>query len=146
MWSTTSFGRSFLAFLIPGVRSLEAAGDGRRQLSRLVARIEAQPPEVIEAIWRKHFGDVCRHFLEALQGALPHLPDHLIADRFRFSIGTLSYLFSGNFDLDIIPGHPVRVEADARRVAQVIDFLAAGIGAPDSSACFRNLSLGEARL
>ena len=120
------------AFLMPGVRTLQAIGDGRERLSRLVARIDAQPPEIVEAIWRKHFGEVGRHFLEALQAALPELPAHLVADRFRFAMGTLSYLFSGNFDLDIIPGHPAHARGDALRVAQVIDFLAAGLRAPAS--------------
>jgi len=120
------------AFLIPGVRTLEAMGDARQGLSRLVARIEAQPPQVVEAIWRKHFGEVGRHFLEALQKALPQLPEELVADRFRFTLGTLSYLFSGNFDLDIIPGHPAQSGTDALRVARVIDFLVAGLEAEAS--------------
>jgi AcrR family transcriptional regulator len=118
------------AFLMPGLRSLEAEGDGRKRLSRLVARIEAQPPETVETLWRKHFGEVGQHFLESIQEALPHLPGQLVTDRFRFAMGTLSYLFSGNFDLDIIPGHPTHPVADTARVAQVIGFLAAGLQAP----------------
>ncbi len=120
------------AFLMPGVRTLQALGDGRERLSRLVARIDAQPPEIVEAIWRKHFGEVGRHFVEALQAALPQLPEHLVADRFRFAMGTLSYLFSGNFDLDIIPGHPANSGADALRVRRVVDFLVAGLEAEAS--------------
>lgn len=117
------------AFLIPGVRTLEASGDRRSGLSRLVARIEAQPSEIVEAIWRKHFGEVGQHFLEALQQALPQLPPRVVADRFRFALGTLSHLFSGNFDLDIIPGHPPQPESDPYRVAGVLDFLVAGLEA-----------------
>ena len=120
------------AFLMPGVRSLEAFGEARAQFSRLVARIEAQPPAKLESLWRKHFGEVGRLFLEALQRALPQLPAQLIAERFRFSLGTLSHLFSGNFDLDIIPGHPTQPAGDALRAASAIEFLAAGLKAPPS--------------
>ena len=121
------------AFLLPGVRRTEAIGEGCERLSRLVARVEAQPPELVERLWRKHFGEVSRHFLEALQQSLPQHPEEVVEDRFRFAIGTVSHLFSGNFDLDIIPRHPARAAADALRVAQVIDFLSAGLKAPASS-------------
>jgi AcrR family transcriptional regulator len=122
------------AFLMPGVRSFEAFGTARAQFSRLVARIEAQPPEKLESLWRRHFGEVGRIFLEALQFALPELPARLVADRFRFSLGTLSHLFSGNFDLDIIPGHPAQPEGDVSRAASAIEFLTAGLQAPPSTA------------
>jgi len=137
------------AFLMPGVRSFEAFGEARAQFSRLVARIEAQPPDKLEALWRKHFGDVSRLFLEALQDALPELPAQLIAERFRFSLGTLSHLFSGNFDLDIIPGHPAQPETDVLRAASAIEFLAAGLKAPLSttsrSRCIESIAAQEAR-
>ena len=41
----------------------------REQLTRLIARIEAQPPNVVEALFRKHFGSVGRRFVEAMQKA-----------------------------------------------------------------------------
>ena len=119
------------AFVVPGVRSLEALTDRRGLLARLRARVEAQPPEVVEALFRKHFGVVCARFLEALQQALPELDKQLVADRFRLALGTLSCAFSGNFDLDTIPGHPpvaVRLEL---KVQRLVEFLAAGLRAPD---------------
>ncbi len=103
----------------------------RGLLARLRARVEAQPPEVVEALFRKHFGVVCARFLEALQQALPELDKQLVADRFRLALGTLSCAFSGNFDLDTIPGHPpvaVRLEL---KVQRLVEFLAAGLRAPD---------------
>ena len=52
-------------------------------------------------------------------------------DRFRFVIGTLSHVFSGTFDLDVIPGHPVCDTSDEERIQHLIVFLAAGLRAPD---------------
>ena len=118
------------AFLAPGVRSLEQLSTGRVPLARLIARIEAQPPEVVEELVCRHFGAIGRCFVEALQRALPEIPGELVADRFRFGLGVLSYLFSGNFDLDTIPGHPPHALDHATKVAQVIAFLAAGLRAP----------------
>jgi AcrR family transcriptional regulator len=118
------------AFLLPGVQTLEAMPDKREQLTRLVARIEAQPPEVVEALFRKHFGSVGKRFVEAMQRALPHLPKETVSDRFRFAGGILSYVFSGNFDLDLIPDHPPHAASMAEKLEQVIGFLAAGLRAP----------------
>jgi AcrR family transcriptional regulator len=118
------------AFLAPGVRTLEQLSSRRVPLARLIARIEAQPPERVEELVQRHFGAIGRRFVEALQHALPELPAELVSDRFRFGLGVLSYLFSGNFDLDTIPGHPPHALDHGTKVAQVIAFLAAGLRAP----------------
>ena len=93
----------------------------------------AQPPEVVEALFRKHFGVVCARYLEALQQALPGLDKQLVADRFRLALGTLSCAFSGNFDLDTIPGHPPTAVQLDLKVQRLIEFLAAGFRAPSGN-------------
>jgi len=124
------------AFLAPGVRSVRAQPEMGERLTRLIARIEAQPPDVVEAIFRKHFGEIGKHFVEALQRALPDLPKEVVSDRFRFAAGCLSYLFSGNFDLDVIPNHPPHAQTDDDKIRDVILFIAAGLrgrAGPDRS-------------
>jgi AcrR family transcriptional regulator len=121
------------AFVLPGARSLEALPDRGALLGRLRARVEAQPPEVVQALFRKHFGDVCARFLEALQQALPELDAELVSDRFRLTLGTLSCAFSGNLELDTIPGHPPSSARIEVKVQRLIEFLAAGLQAPDST-------------
>ena len=118
------------AFVMPGTHGLAALRDGRALLVRLRGRIEAEPPEVVEALVRKHFGDVCARFLEALQRALPHVGKQLVAERFRFCLAALSSALSDTFDLDTIPGHPPAHGEDGR-VERLIDFLAAGLRAED---------------
>jgi AcrR family transcriptional regulator len=120
------------AFLLPGLRTLESAGPETIEvLTRLSARITCEPPEQVEALVRKHFGVVMKRFLEALARALPDLRREVVEDRFRFAIGTLSHVFSGTFDLDMIPGHPVCDSSDEERIQHLIVFLAAGLRAPN---------------
>ncbi len=120
------------AFVAPGAGSPEALVDRRALLVRLRGRIEAEPPEVVEALIRKHFGAVCSRFVEALQRSLPELEGDLVAERFRFCLAALSSAFSENFQLDTIPGHPPIRDQDDQRARRLIAFLAAGLGAPDT--------------
>ena len=116
------------AFILPGARMVEALQDDRRaMLVRLRGRLEAEAPELLEGLLRRHFGPVCAAFLEATQRALPTLDKELVAERFRFCLATLSLTFSDTFDLDTIPGHPPSGSHDALRAERLIDFLAAGL-------------------
>jgi AcrR family transcriptional regulator len=121
------------AFFLPGLRTLESVGPETIDLlTRLSARITCEPPEAIEALVRKHFGAVMKRFVEALARVLPDLRQEVVDDRFRFVIGTLSHVFSGTFDLDVIPGHPVCDSSVGERIQHLIVFLSAGLLAPDS--------------
>jgi AcrR family transcriptional regulator len=118
------------AFIMPAVNALPIAQAEGQRLARLLARIEAQPPDVVEALSRKHFGEVAARFIETLQRSLPDLPAQLVADRFRFAAGLFSFLFSGNFDLDSIPRHPPRAASLEDKLESMIGFIAAGMRAP----------------
>jgi AcrR family transcriptional regulator len=122
------------AFFLPGLRTFEREEPETVDLlTRLSARITCEPAETIETLVRKHFGVVMKRFVEALQRALPEQPEEVVEDRFRFVIGALSHVFSGTFDLDVIPGHPVRDTSDEERIQHLIVFLAAGLRAPGAS-------------
>ncbi len=124
------------AFFLPGLRSIEREQPETIELlTRLSARITCEPPEAIEALVRKHFGVVMKRFVEALQRALRELRKEVVDDRFRMVIGTLSHVFSGTFDLDVIPGHPVCHSSDEKRIQHLIVFLAAALRAPDPCQC-----------
>ena len=120
------------AFFLPGLRTLESVEPETIDvLTRLGARITCEPPEEVETLVRKHFGVVMKRFLEALARALPDLRKEVVEDRFRFVIGTLSHVFSGTFDLDVIPDHPVSDSSDEERIQHLIVFLAAALRAPN---------------
>jgi len=118
------------AFIAPAASALSANGVEGQRLARLLPRIEAQPRDVVEALSREHFGQIAVHFVEALKRALPDLPGELVCDRFRMAAGLFSFLFSGNFDLDSIPGHPPGCVSLEEKLAGAITFIAAGIRAP----------------
>jgi AcrR family transcriptional regulator len=120
----------FRAFLLPAIENVTDAPEANQHLPRLFARVEAQPPAVLEPLYRKHLGDVARLFVEALQSALPRLPKELVADRFRLAMGSFFSLFSGNCNLDFIPNHPPGEVDLEERLEQVISFAANGMRAP----------------
>jgi AcrR family transcriptional regulator len=119
------------AFVTPGLESMRATDGRLALLGRLKARVEAQPEDVVEALIRKHFGTVFARFLEAMQRALPELDAALVDERFRFALGALSTAFSGNLDLDTVPGHPPIPTRLEPRIQRLIEFLAAALRAPD---------------
>ncbi len=119
------------AFILPAVNRLCDLGPRAQHLPQLLARIEAQPAEVVESLMRKHFGEVARRFVEALQRALPDHSEESVAERLRFCAGLMSHLFSGNFDLDVIPGHPPHPQDPLERALHALCFLTAGMCAPD---------------
>ncbi len=119
------------AFVFPPLSAISTSSEQEQRLGRLTARIEAQPPELVESLSRKHFGDVSSDFVDALQSALPHLRKELVADRFRYAAGLFSFLFSGNFDLDTLPNHPPQPRSLDQKLSNAIGFLAAGMRAAD---------------
>jgi AcrR family transcriptional regulator len=121
-----------LAFFLPVLHGMRASGteDGHHTLIRLMARIEAQPPDELEPLFRKHFGEICARTIDALHTALPELPVELVAERFRFAIGVLNHLFDGTLDLDAIPGHPPSPADSETRIHHAIQFALAGLQAP----------------
>jgi len=120
------------AFLEPVVEKLLRSPAEGQHLPRLIARVEAQPPEILEALYRKHFGAVSRRFIEAFQHALPELPKEVVSDRFRLTMGSIFALFSGNLDLDCIPGHPPAAVSTPEKLARVIRYATGGLCAADS--------------
>ena len=119
------------AFVFPPLSAISVSSQQEQRLGRLTARIEAQPPELVESLSRKHFGEVSSGFVEAMQKALPHLRKELVADRFRYAAGLFSFLFSGNFDLDTLPDHPPQLRTLEQKLSEAICFIAAGMRAAD---------------
>jgi AcrR family transcriptional regulator len=120
----------FRAFLMPALQTVIESPEGAAHLPRLFARLEAQPPELLEGIYRRHLGDISRRFVEALQKTLPELPKELVAERFRLAMGSAFMLFSGNSDLDFIPGHTPQVVSIEEKLESVSQFITGGMSAP----------------
>jgi AcrR family transcriptional regulator len=127
---TASIEALLSAFFMPVVSHFEELATRAHHLPRLLAHIEALPPETVEPLLRKHFGDAGRRFLEAFQRALPALDGDTVDERLRFAAGVMSHIFSGNLDLDVVAGHPPRRRRLEEKVVHAIRFLAWGMRAP----------------
>jgi AcrR family transcriptional regulator len=123
------------AMLAPGVRTLRELPESGQKLQRLIARINAQPAEIVEPLYRRHFGEVGQRLVRALQSALPEHSKEMVAERYRFCIGCLTFVFSGTFDLDMVPGHPTHLADDESKIHHIISFLAGGLRAPAPRTC-----------
>jgi AcrR family transcriptional regulator len=126
-----------LAYLAPTVGEAQemigaTSTSDEPEMSRLLVRIEAEPPDVVETLFRKNFGAINATFLSCLEAALPHLSKETVVERFRFVWGTVGFIFSGNFDLDIIRDHSSRTVDLDERIQHVIHFLGAGMRAPEA--------------
>ena len=96
-----------------------------------MAQVEAQPRGAVEALLRRHFGDVNSRYLVALTRCIGEsMPPEDAMDRFRFAIAVLTQLLSGNLDLDVIPGHPPNPASNEDRLRHAIAFATAGFLAP----------------
>jgi AcrR family transcriptional regulator len=103
----------------------------RESLARLMAQVEAQPRADVEALFRRHFGELSGRYVTALKHCVGEgLPAEDVTDRFRFAVAVLTQLLCGNLDLDMIPDHPPAASGDADRFEHAIAFAVAGFLAP----------------
>ncbi len=123
--------RSILsAYLMPSLRGLPESMQGTANMARLLVRIEAQPPEIVERLFRRNFGDINKIFVERLQDSLPELPKETVAERFRLTMGLIASIFSGTWDLDIIRDHPYNLTDVETRLQHALLFVEAAFKAP----------------
>jgi AcrR family transcriptional regulator len=121
------------AYFRPVIERMEAfARLGRTTtLARLLARIESQPREEVAELFERHFGDISRRCIEALNRALPRLDRTVVYERFQLANGVLMALFADRpgfaEERDGIRSAPRDLTARAR---EAIAFATAGLCAP----------------
>lgn len=100
-------------------------------LARLLARIESQPREEVAELFERHFGDISRRCVEALDRSLPQLDRGVVFERFQLANGVLMALFADR------PGFPEERDGVApasrdlgARAREAIAFATAGLCAP----------------
>ena len=107
------------AFLRPAI---ESRGDALRQV---VARLFSDPPDVVAALKKNHFGEVFDRFLPALKRALPEQDPDRVALGFEFLIAVMVHVVSGQIETSLDPGSR-EVRDDEELISAVIRFAAAG--------------------
>lgn len=79
-------------FLRPAI---ESRGAGLRQVA---ARLFSDPPEVVRALKKEHFGEILDRFVPAVCRALPGREPEEVALRFQFLVGVMVHVISGQLE------------------------------------------------
>ena len=90
----------------------------------LVARLVAEPRDVLLPVLKQEFAEVARRYFTALREALPELPMPELLWRFQFVVGVMNHVVSEEVSKQIDLGRRPPVDTLQRMVA----FLGAGMG------------------
>jgi AcrR family transcriptional regulator len=93
---------------------------------RLLSRAFTDQRALLTNLTVKHFSEVMHAFGELLGEALPNLPESIKSQRMRFCVQSALESMSGA-EIDLINGD---ASARKRLIAELINFLAGGLGAP----------------
>jgi len=107
------------AFLRPAI---EKRGEAFRQVA---ARLFSDPPEVVVALKKEHFGDVSDRFVPALARALPGSDPSRVALDFQLLVGLMVHVISGQLDTNPYSG-PYRVPEGEDLIRSTVRYAAAG--------------------
>jgi AcrR family transcriptional regulator len=121
------------AFLRPIFEYRAARGDHGETFRRIAARLFSDPPAVVADLKREIFGPTVERFMSALARALPERSSRSIALDLQFLVGVMVHVTSGHLE-DAPDGGSVPSLAglsDERVLGRMIEFVAAGLRAPD---------------
>ena len=121
-----------LAFLKPTL-ALRATPEGRAFI-RLQARLHTEPPAISYQLRNEAYDVSTRAYVDALQKALPHLPEKDVYWRVTLMVGAYLYGFSDTHRLEEL-AHDVCKPDDADEILQqVTAFVTGGLEAPAAAA------------
>ncbi len=133
------------AFLEPGMRG----SHGGATFARLRARMAADASDETRALLAKYFDHSSGLFLQALAGALPHLPPRDLHWRFHFLLGTMVYTMANTGRLQALTDSACDPSDMDAALAYLVPFLAQGfesdsiLEAPISIATLRNKDISK---
>jgi len=116
-------GMILTAYVAPAVERAAELGRRGLDIARLLARLQTERSDRLEALSREHLADVHSRFIDALSTALPHLSRAEVADRFRLALGCMNQAFTSD-DRTQLPER-----SDAEWIAALVEFATAGIAA-----------------
>jgi len=120
------------AFIEPTVHLVRDPQRRGSIFARLMGRLHAEAASAFAEIAKKHFGEIGRRFKEALERALPEVPQSEIFWRMHFAIGAMAQTLRGSPELEALSGGQCRASNPEDAVPRLIAFLAAGFQAPVS--------------
>ncbi len=119
------------AFLLP-LFSLLHSGPRGIAYVRLLARLHNEPEELSERMNRAVYDESIKHYLEALERALPDVDQADIHWRMMFLVGVCLYTFSEQGRLEDISGGRFKEGDIDEMSARLSNFLAHGMQAPST--------------
>lgn len=118
------------AFVEPVLKMPDDPPDNRRSFGRLLGRIYTEPGGVFGRILKVQFGAIKDRFRNALERALPGLPQLELYWRIHFLIGTLAHTVAGVEHLEGIFGGVCDASDTDAVLERLLTFVAAGFQAP----------------
>lgn len=118
------------AFLSP-VLALRSTPEGCSFL-RLQARLHTEPPSVSYDLRTRVYDYSTRKYTEALQTALPGLPEADVRWRMALMVGAYMYAFSDTHRLEVIAPDLVDLKDTEQILSQITAFVVGGLEAPPS--------------
>jgi AcrR family transcriptional regulator len=109
-------------FLEPACRQ---SPDGHRGAREVVARLYADPPEIVAELKRELFGPVRERMVSLLRRALPDATPEAVALAFQLTIGVMVHVVGGHLESGPDGDHP----RDEALIEAVVAYSAAGMRA-----------------
>ena len=112
------------AFFLPVV-----SGELKGALPRIMARIHAEPEDLIRPLLEQEFLPVSERFVAALRPLLPHLEADDLRWRLHFAVGGMFHLltFACPLGMAVPPGEGMASEATATAFHRLQQFVVAGL-------------------
>lgn len=122
--ATLSVDKVIEAFFLPFV-----SGELKGSLPRIMARIHAEPEDLIRPLLEQEFLPISERFIAALRPLLPHVEAEELRWRFHFAIGGMIHLltFAWPMGMAAPPGAGTAVEATATAFHRLQQFVVAGL-------------------
>ena len=117
------------AFLAPALRPLGTPDDGTAAFVRVLARIQSESGEHVQAFLGA-FRESRARFFPAFARALPHLDATTLEWRMHFVIGLMCSVLSDPHKIRIVSDGRCDTTDPAETLAQVVAFASAGLRAP----------------
>lgn len=109
------------------VRAFVDAGEiGDANWSRLIAHIFVEPDAFAKPILKETFAPTVARFLEALEKALPHVPQDLLGLRFHLLIGAMLHLVRFDTPINFRQGQ-TKLAKTKDSIDELVNFVVAGL-------------------
>ena len=106
------------------------SGPGARDFISLIGRSLSEPDETVRKYFIRQVLPTFKLLAAGLQKALPEIPEKILLARLQFALGSMSHMMSSRARPDQMGNSFPAPLADQQMVAELINFVSAGLEAP----------------